>query len=420
VGSGLLFIAIEEIRARFPFGGFSWGLLGFSQVDGPLVRAAPLGSTPLVGMLVVMIGVLTSRVIIPPGAGGTRFFARMLAAASATALPVLTILLPVATYAENGTLRVGAVQGNVPRPPIGWPDQPLQVTANHRDETLRLLSQHQDVDLIVWPESAADLDPRTDPAAAEILLAAVSAADPTPILVGTQQFFDKTRINQHVAFGLNDGALTQLGEYTKQHPVPFGEYIPHRDFFARFSREVDQVQSDMVPGSEPAVMSLPRDDGQVVLGDVICFEIAFADVVRQAVTHGAQLLIVPTNNASFGDSGEAAQQTQITRFRAIEYSRAAVQASTVGISALIDGRGRILADTQMWQADHLVADMPLRTTQTWAARLGLAPTIVSWVGALAWIVVSVVRRGNASARRHPHVQRTRESRTDCPAGTFMR
>lgn len=420
LGSGLLFIAIEELRARFPFGGFSWGLLGFSQVDGPLVRAAPLGSTPLVGLLVVMIAVLLTRIVHPPAQGSTRFFARMLAAAIAAAIPVIAIVLPVATYAEHGTMRVGAVQGNVPRPSLGWPDQPLQVTANHRDETLRMLRSHDDIELIVWPESASDLDPRDDAAARSAILAAVKAAHPTPILIGTQQYFDASRTNQHVAFGVDGEELIVLGEYTKQHPVPFGEYIPHRDFFGKFSSDINQIHVDMVAGHNPAVLTLPRGEDEIVVGDVICFEIAFADVVRQAVRHGAQLLVVPTNNASFGDSGEAAQQTQITRFRAIEHSRAAVQASTMGTSALIDGRGRIIAHTPMWQAAHLVADLPLRSSLTWAARLGIAPSVLAWIGAVGWVLGSQLRRGNAKPGHHPDVQRTRKPRTDCPAGTFMR
>lgn len=420
LGSALLFIAIEEVRARFPFGGFSWGLLGFSQVDGPLVRAAPLGSTPLVGLLVVMIAVLLTRIVHPPAEGGTRFFARMLAAAIAAAIPVIAIMLPVATYAEHGTLRVGAVQGNVPRPSLGWPDQPLQVTANHRDETLKLLQSNADLDLIVWPESASDLDPRNDEGARSRVLTAATAAAPTPILVGTQQFYDATRTNQHVAFSADSGELIVLGEYTKQHPVPFGEYIPHREFFGKFSSDINQIHVDMVAGHNPAVLTLPRGDGEVVIGDVICFEIAFADVVRQAVNHGAQLLVVPTNNASFGHSAEAAQQTQITRFRAIEYSRAAVQASTVGISALIDGRGRVIAQTPMWQQAHLVGDLPLRSSLTWAARVGIAPSVTAWIGAVGWVLGSLLRRADAKPGHHPDVQRARKPRRDCPAGTFMR
>lgn len=420
LASGLVFIAVEEVRARFPFGGFAWGLLGFSQVDGPLVRAAPIASTPLVGLLVVMIGVLLARILQPPGEGGTKFLARMLAAALAAAIPVLTIMLPVATYAEHGTLRVAAVQGNVPRPRLSWPAQPLQVTTNHRDETAKLLQTHDDLDLIVWPESASDLDPRTNESARTLILESVKAAHPTPILVGTQQFFDTTRINQHVAFGVADDELVVLGEYTKQHPVPFGEYVPYREFFAKFSSDVDQVRTDMVPGSDPAIITLPRGDGQVVVGDVICFEIAFGDVVRQAVDHGAQLLIVPTNNSSFGDSGEAAQQTQITRFRAIEHSRAAVQASTVGTSALIDGRGRIIASTPMWQPAHLVGDLPLRSTLTWAATLGILPSVIAWVGAVGLIVGSQLRRGHAKSGHRSDVQRTRKPRRNHPANRHKR
>ncbi|OKL54479.1 apolipoprotein N-acyltransferase [Bowdeniella nasicola] len=400
VGSGLLFVAIEGMRSRFPFGGFAWGLVGYSQVEGPIVRLAAYGGTTLVGFTVVVAAVLLARVINPAGERSGRFLSRAAQVAVAGALPLVAALAPLAGNAETGSLSVGVVQGNVPRPPLadGY-EQARRVTANHRDETVRLVKSDPQLDLIVWPESASDLDPRTNDDVLAMIHESVLAAK-VPILVGTQEYFENGRYNQHLLFVPDGNDVRIVDSYTKQHPVPFGEYIPYRDFFAKISSDVGKVRTDMLPGQKPGIMDLALADRNVRVGDAICFEISVEDLVRDSVNRGAQVLIVPTNNASFGDSAEAAQQTDISRFRAIEFSRATVQASTVGTSAIIDPRGRIVGATELWTSDHLVAKVALRTSETFAAKAGIIPVLGSAILALGWVVVGPFTGEKRASRRH--------------------
>lgn len=400
LGSAVLFVALEAVRSRAPFGGFAWGLLGYSQIEGPLSRLAAYGGTTLVGFVVVVAGVLLARTIDVAGERGNVFLWRGIQIAAVALLPLLASLAPLSSRAEQGHMTVGLVQGNVPRPPLAtFAEQARKVTDNHRDETLRMLEQHDDIDLIVWPESAADLDPRVDAHAARSVTQAVQAAG-VPIMVGTQEFFEHSRVNQHVVFVPEGESIAVHSSYTKQHPVPFGEYIPYRDFFAKISSDVEKVQVDMVAGNKPGILDVPIGNRGVRLGDAICFEISVEDIVRESVELGAKVLIVPTNNASFGDSQEAAQQTAITRFRAIEHGRSAVQASTVGISAIIDPRGRVIDSTELWTAHHLVAKIPLRESLTVADRLGIAPVLASGALALGWVLSGIISGGMRARRRH--------------------
>ncbi|MDO5700281.1 MAG: apolipoprotein N-acyltransferase [Bowdeniella nasicola] len=404
LGSAALWVALEALRARWPFGGFAWGLLGYSQVDGPLGRLAAYGSTTLVGGAVVLVAILLARVIHAPQRGAGRYLARSLALVTALALPVAAGLVPLDTRPEAGSLRVGIVQGNVPRPPLpDWRDQARAVTNNHREGTHRLIAAEGPVDLVVWPESSADIDPRTDPGVAAMVEDAVATAG-VPLMVGSQEFREHTRTNEHLIYVPTDEGATLIDFYRKQHPVPFGEYVPYRDFFRRLSTQVDRITHDMVAGDEPGLVHIPWEGRDLPLGDVICFEIAFEDLVRESVSLGAQALIVPINNASFGTSFESAQQTQIARFRAVEHGRAVAQASTMGISALIDPRGRVLSHTGLWESAHLVADLPLRTSLTVADRLGAAPPIAAALSALVWIGMSLAQGGRrADARDHSDV-----------------
>ena len=93
-------------------------------------------------------------------------------------------------------------------------------------------------------------------------------------------------------------------------------------------------------------------------------------MIGDGVTRGGQAIVVPSNNYHFRSSGESAQQGQLLRMRAMEYSRSAVQASTTGHSYVIRPDGSILASTGTEEAATLAADIPLRTSQTLTALAG--------------------------------------------------
>jgi apolipoprotein N-acyltransferase len=179
---------------------------------------------------------------------------------------------------------------------------------------------------------------------------------------------------------------TVLDTYSKQRPAPFAEYVPLRDLARQVTPVVDNVV-DMLAGSGAAVVEAPIAslDRAVRIATPICFEVAYDSIVREAVASGAELLIVPTNNATFGRTAESTQQLQMTRIRAIETGRWAIQISTVGVSAVVDPSGRVIDGTDLFTADHMVEKVGLRTELTPAVRLGwficwgvlIVPTVIA-------------------------------------------
>lgn len=391
----VLWVGVEQLRGRWPFGGFPWGTLAFSQTDAPLLRLAPVGGEPLVSGVVVALGALLALTLV-------RLSVRRLASAGAYltvgfAIVFLPALVPLNTGAESGSLRVGAVQGNVPTRGAEAMSQARAVAANHADGTRALLQQvdHGELDLVLWPESASDIDPRTDPGVA----AAVDDAARTvgaPILLGTQRFVPGFRYNNYILWEPGVGANPDV-EYTKQRPVPFGEYVPYRDFFRRLAPVVDRIATDMVPGTGRALVQVPitRLGRDVPITIAICFEVAYDDLIREGVRDGGELIVIPTNNASFGLTQESTQQLAMSRFRAAEHGRAVVQISTVGVSALIGPDGDVLASTGLFTADQMAGELPLRTSLTLADRLGEWPgKIVNGLG-IVLLVAGVVGRRTA-------------------------
>jgi apolipoprotein N-acyltransferase len=306
--------------------------------------------------------------------------------ALAALIPLGVGLLPVPTEAQAGVLKVAAVQGNVSTPGLDAFAQAREVLESHVAGTQSLLEDVRpgELDVILWPENASDINPRADVQAARSI-DGVAAALRAPILLGTDRRTTDARYNDMVLWEPGRGAAFS---YSKQVPAAFGEYIPWRTFFRLFSPEVDRVRVDMARGSEPAVVPIQvgRLGRPVVVGTPICFEVAYDAVVRDAVRAGAEVLVIPTNNASFGFTSESIQQLAMSRFRAVEHGRAAVQISTVGVSGVIRPDGTVVDRTELFTQDSMLAELPLRTSITVADRLGDTPTLIVVLAALVAVV----------------------------------
>jgi apolipoprotein N-acyltransferase len=398
----VLWVGVEELRQVWPFGGFPWGRLAFSQADAPLAALMSVAGTPLVSAAVAAVGAMLARSVL--GVRRARVTDTFGWLAAALALVAVGLVVPLPTQAQDGDLRVGAVQGNVPGQGLdAFGDVPRQVLDNHAQGTKDLLRQVSpgDLDLVVWPENGTDIDPEADQQAAATIDDAARAVG-APLLVGTVQYPDSGgRYNTSLLWEPGRGVVAS---YTKQRPAAFAEYIPMRNIARLFSSAVDKVTRDMLPGHKPGYVPLaaPRLGRTVGIGDVICFEVAYDDLVRTAVTTGGELLVVQTNNASFGHTAESTQQLAMSRLRAVEHGRAAVQISTVGVSAVIAPNGAVLQQTGLFTAAQMVATLPLRESLTLSDRLGPWPAWI--IDALAVCVVVAGAAGSVRVRRSDRIE----------------
>jgi apolipoprotein N-acyltransferase len=385
-----LWVAQEAARTRLPWGGFPWGRLGFSQADAPAAGLAALGGVPLVTFAVALAGALAAAAV-PVLLRGRRTVAG-LAAAGAVTVGAAGALVPSAQPAA-GSVDVAVVQGNVPRLGLDFNAQREAVLTNHAEATLAL-AERVDAgevvrpDLVIWPENASDIDPFANPSARARIDAAVRAIG-VPTLVGAVVATDDQRNVENTGI-VWDPATGPGATYVKRHPVPFGEYIPLRSIARVFSDDVDRVSRDFVGGDEPGVLQV----GPATVGDVICFEVGYDGIVRDVVTGGAQLLVVQTNNATFGFTPQTEQQLVMSRLRAIEHGRTTVVSATSGVSALIGADGRVLDRAELFTAKTMLAPLQLGDDLTLATRAGVWPeTLLAGAGLLAaGLVVARTRR----------------------------
>ncbi|WP_406299603.1 apolipoprotein N-acyltransferase [Embleya sp. NBC_00888] len=423
-----LWVAEELVRDRVPFGGFPWGRLAFANTATPFTPIAALAGAPGVTFAVALTGALL-------GWAALRLYARYTAPADESAesgpevartpraaVPLalgaigLAIAIPASAYAvpiptkgdaagpDSATIAV--IQGNVPRTGLDFLGQRRAVLDNHVRETHRLAAdvragRVRKPELVIWPENSSDLNPFEERDAYAAIDGAVKDIG-VPVLTGVLVAGpDATHIqNQGIVW---DPVTGPGASYTKRHPVPFGEYIPMRELLTKFISRLERVPRDFYPGKTVGVMQL----GPARIGDVICFEIAYDNVTREAVTHGGRVLVVQTNNATYGRSGQPEQQLAMSRLRAIEHGRAVLIAATSGISAIVMPDGKVVERTREFTADTLVMDVPLRDDRTLATRLGSAPEwILAIVGLLACAYGILRRRRQARTVNTPGIQPT--------------
>lgn len=418
VWAAAIWIAGEAARARVPFGGFPWGKIAFGQADGVFLPLAAVGGTPVLGFAVVLCGfglAETVRVVADGrrNAGVLRRGAAVVALLS-VAVPVVGAVAArslVSDKAENGTATVALIQGNVPRSGLEFNAQRRAVLDYHARETERLAEKVKAgkvprPDLVLWPENSSDIDPFANVDAAAVISGAARAIG-APVSVGGVVERDGKLYNEQILWDPDKGPVDS---YDKRQVQPFGEYLPLRPLLGAINKNwTSMVRQDFSRGHKPGVFSMA--DAKV--GLVTCYEAAFDWTVRSTVTDGAQLISVPSNNATFDRSEMTYQQLAMSRVRAVEHSRTVTVPVTSGVSAVIMPDGKITQRTGMFVADSLVQKVPLRSSETPATRLGTLPEavlVVIALGGLAWAMASAAR-----GRRDRAVQDVRPEDTKISA-----
>ncbi len=393
-------VAVELLKSAVPFGGFPWGVLAFGQSSGPLAQLAPWGGPSLISFTTTLIGFTVTAVLVGPGPHRRR--SAVVALSTALCLAALTGLAwePWRSDREKQTLVVAAVQGNVPRLGLDFNAQRRAVLDNHVQQTLRLAddvraSSAPQPDLLVWPENSSDIDPLINNDAAQQIDTAARAIN-APILIGAvlsnppQSTDPRSTSNTMILWSPEDGPGAR---HDKKILQPFGEYLPWRGFFRLFSDYAERA-GFFVPGAGSGVV----EAADVSVGVATCWEAVFDRAPRESVRNGAQVLVIPTNNATFNET-MSRQFLAFAKIRAFEHRRPVVVAGTTGVSAIITPDGRVVDETAFFTADYLISRIELNDELTPATRW--TPIIHGVVTALAIaaLLLAAIQRYTPSWRK---------------------
>lgn len=355
-----LWVLRESVTSVWPYGGFSWGKLAQSQSESPLAHDVAWVGTAGLSFIIVLTAALTFQAL--------RERHRPL-----LVVPILffvgAIAVPTFMIDVSGSAKILAVQGNS-KAGLFDHGEPGTILQDHVSGTLPYVGE--DIDFVVWPENASDVNPLESQLAA-LTLNRLSEKIGAPIVTGTitttsdEKYFNSSLVWQ-------DGLKAQ---YDKIHPVPFAEYMPNRELWRTFQPDlVDLVTRDYSFGTRPNVL----DINGVLAGIAICFDITDDQQAYLMIADGAEIILAQTNNADFGKTSENLQQLSIARLRAIETGRSVVNISTVGTSAIISPSGETLDSIPAYQPGAMLDEVPLSTTITPA---------MAWGRLIEWTICAV-------------------------------
>ncbi|CFS60622.1 polyprenol-monophosphomannose synthase ppm1 [Mycobacterium tuberculosis] len=420
--------AQEWLKSILPFGGFPWGSVAFGQAEGPLLPLVQLGGVALLSTGVALVGCGLTAIALEiekwwrtGGQGDAPPAVVLPAACICLVLFAAIVVWPQVRHAGSGsggepTVTVAVVQGNVPRLGLDFNAQRRAVLDNHVEETLRLAADvhaglAQQPQFVIWPENSSDIDPFVNPDAGQRISAAAEAIG-APILIGTlMDVPGRPRENPewtNTAIVWNPGT-GPADRHDKAIVQPFGEYLPMPWLFRHLSGYADRA-GHFVPGNGTGVVRIAG----VPVGVATCWEVIFDRAPRKSILGGAQLLTVPSNNATFNKT-MSEQQLAFAKVRAVEHDRYVVVAGTTGISAVIAPDGGELIRTDFFQPAYLDSQVRLKTRLTPATRWG---PILQWilVGAAAAVVLVAMRQNGWFPRPRRSEPKGENDDSDAPPG----
>jgi apolipoprotein N-acyltransferase len=335
--SALTLLIMEELRSRFPFGGFGWTRIAFSQVESPALPIVSVGGVIALSAFTILVSTFLTKLNLKN-------------------LAFLFLIFVAANFLPNnpegsGSVKLLAIQGNTPEVGLGFNSRPKAVFDLHIKATQEFAKGNYDA--IVWPENAIDIDPNDNPEIAREITS-LNRSLKAPLIAGVVTRSGGNPQNASILYS-ELGVAESI--YLKRGLTPFGEYIPIRAI-AEFVSPLAKTVTDFIPGNGRVTHKISGSK----IGPIICYEIIDDDLVRD-MAKNSQALIVQNNNATFANTAQSAQQLAITRIRAVEHSRYILSVSTIGMSAFIDNNGRVLSKTlengksflagQLLMSDHI-------------------------------------------------------------------
>jgi apolipoprotein N-acyltransferase len=369
----LFWVSLEYLRSFF-LTGFPWANLGYSQyLNLPFIQMADVTGVYGLSFVIVLVNGTLGQVL---RTWSQKSFPLKEAVISALLLIVFLVYGYVKMnavdrqMAGNPSLRVGLVQGNI--------DQAVKWDESFQKETLKIYEKlsftvaEEKPDLIIWPETATPFFFQDEKEYQPIVLNIPQRAN-SFLLFGTPYYkIEKGKVNHYNSAFLVSPSGGLVGRYDKIHLVPFGEYVPLQEILFFVGSSLGEGIGNFKSGKEMVNLSMPQGK----FGVLICFEIIFPDLCRKFVRNGANFLVTITNDAWFGKTSAPYQHLSIATFRAVENRVFIPRAANTGISAIIDPKGKILKQGDIFTEEAISGIIRLSDKKTFYTLYG---DVFAWV-----------------------------------------
>src|SRR5574341_157477 len=380
-----LWVTLEWIRSWGEIG-FPWTDVGYTQTDYlSLIQFASLTGISGVSLWVIFLNVLcyllfkyrrSIKTVIPVGI-----------------LIILLLLVPylygrkvLSEPVSSAKIRVALIQGNIDMN-IKWNPKYLQ----HSFEVFSSLSQgaaKKNPDLIIWPETSAPCYLVYEP----FYLGWVKSLSDSlnlSVVVGTDDY--KIVGNQQYVF-YNAVFLfrPQIGlaeKFYKMQLVPFAEKLPLSGK-VRVLNKIQLGHANFSSGESYTLFDSPKGK----FASLVCFEMAFPNLVRKFAKKGASFLVNITNDSWFGRTAGPSQHAAMSIMRAIENRISIARCANSGISLLVDPYGRIIEKSGLFQTLNLIGEIPLKNHETFFSKHGNWVAIISTILSLGFLILAALKK----------------------------
>ena len=357
----LSYVLTELLLRTVPFTGFGWTRLSFTQVDSPLAVIYPIGGVALVALVLALVS-------------SARKFRSFVIAAL---IPAVCWFIPANVQNEE-SISIALVQGGVVNLGLDFNSKPQEVFKRHLNQSISSIKPNE-VDLIIWPENAVDVDVNTNPQVNDSIKN-LSTILNTPILIGAVTKSIDGPKNQSILYNSAKGQI-----YTKRYLTPFGEYLPLRSVAEKVSKYSSQI-TDFKAGEQNTVFDVNGNQ----FNTLICYELINDTFVAEARN---DFLVVQTNNATFGDTNQLDQQLNIARVRALESAREIAYVSTTGTTSFISPQGKILSSLDKFKPATLKSQLNATQGLTYRQSFGHLVEPLAMIVLLGLLLLRV-RRGS--------------------------
>ena len=359
-----LWVSWEWFQANSGWSGVPWGRVALSQVNLlPTLQSASWFGSYFVSFLIIVVGGLLAYVLLYID---RRKLAIILAAALFFGNFGAGIIRMMTFDHGTDTVSVALIQGNISSSEK-WEgsasQRALKIYGDYTEE-----AASQGADIIIWPETAIPVNVDTHTATGQVISDLAQRCGVT-ILAGvfTADTQTGSDYNSIVAY-LPDGTRSET-IFNKRNLVPFGEFVPLRDFIMVAIpplAEIRILDRDLSAGEDSYVFDLD----QASIGSLICFDSIYEINALDSVRNGAEFLAVSTNDSWFKDSRGVWMHNAQSQLRAIETGRWVVRAANTGVSSIITATGEVENYLGALKSGYVMGEVTLQNQRTLYSYIG--------------------------------------------------
>ena len=322
--------------------GVPWARLALSQAPFPVfIQSASLFGSLFISFIIVLVNGFIACAVYEFIDGGikaksVRKYAVFAAAVFLANTLFGSVALMLHKNDESRKINALLVQGNISS------GEKWNSTSSPLDLYISLSydgveKSEKPIDIILWPETVINYYMLGSERAVEQTLKLASDTGAV-VFAGTFDYSQADVYNSIIAF-YPDGSIDEH-PYYKRHLVPFGEYLPMRDFISMIIpalADFNLLGDDLTAGTDPAIIEAAGGN----VGRLVCFDSIYEELSRKSVADGAEIIILSTNDSWYLDSFAVYQHNRHASLRAVENGRWVLRAANTGISSIISSDGSV-------------------------------------------------------------------------------